>query len=245
MSALLSIKPKNMHGNNCVWLNQVCQKCEIFYSQFRMCTGIAAPEEGLPCKWLSWQCIEKASDNVIEKTSAERQGDHQDGEEDNRAEEKPKILYLPYVKGLSETIQRVDRRICEDSVQITWHTKGDPNEGKVKDTRGQQDRHHVPDPLPRLRIIVHKWNWRTLKKRITEHKAAGRRGDRNNGVAMHAWDHQHQVDTEGAKIIDSESHYMKGRVLEAIWIHNTRTNSNLDCGLSLNQIWTPFLSHQT
>ena len=25
---LLPIKPKNIHGNNHVWLNQVCQKCE-------------------------------------------------------------------------------------------------------------------------------------------------------------------------------------------------------------------------
>ena len=83
---------------------------------------------------------------------------------------------------------------------------------------------------------------RTLKKRITEHKAAVRRGDKNNGVAVHTWEQQHHVNWEGAKVINSEQHYTKRRVLEAIWIHKTKINSNLDCGLSLNQIWTPFLS---
>ena len=29
---MLSIKPKNIHGNNRVWLSQVCKKCSIFLS---------------------------------------------------------------------------------------------------------------------------------------------------------------------------------------------------------------------
>ena len=81
-----------------------------------------------------------------------------------------------------------------------------------------------------------------MKKRIAWHKAAVRRGDKNNEVAVHAWEQQHHVDWERGKIIDSEQHYTKRRVLEAIWIHKTNINSNLDCGLSLNQIWTLFLS---
>ena len=82
---------------------------------------------------------------------------------------------------------------------------------------------------------------RTLKKRETEHKAAVRRGDDNNGVVLHARQKQHRGDWEGTKIIEQEQHYTKRRVLEAIWIHKIKNNSNLDCGLSLNRIWTPFL----
>ena len=37
-------------------------------------------------------------------------------------------------------------------------------------------------------------------KRMTEHKLAVGRGDTNNGTAVHAWDAQHLVDWEGAKI---------------------------------------------
>ena len=37
---------------------------------------------------------------------------------------------------------------------------------------------------------------------------------RKNGVAVHAWDEGHRVDWEGAKILESEPHYPKRRVLE-------------------------------
>ena len=41
-------------------------------------------------------------------------------------------------------------------------------------------------------------------------------------------------DWEGAEILESEPHYLKRRVLEAILIKKTNKNSNLDCGLVLN-----------
>ena len=41
----------------------------------------------------------------------------------------------------------------------------------------------------------------TLQKRLVEHKAAVRRGDTNNGIAVHAWDHQHRVDWEKASVL--------------------------------------------
>ena len=81
---------------------------------------------------------------------------------------------------------------------------------------------------------------RSLGKRITEHKYAVKMGDQKNGVAVHAWDEGHRVDWEGAKILESEPHYLKRRVLESIWIKKTSRNSNLDCGLVLNQTWLPY-----
>ena len=33
---------------------------------------------------------------------------------------------------------------------------------------------------------------------------------------MHAWDEGHRVDWEGTKILESEPHYLKGKVLEAL-----------------------------
>ena len=83
---------------------------------------------------------------------------------------------------------------------------------------------------------------RTLQKRLMEHKAAVRRGDTNNGIAVHAWDHQHRVDRENASVLKQEPGYWKRRVLEAIEIQRHAENTNLDCGLTLNSIWTPFLT---
>ena len=62
-------------------------------------------------------------------------------------------------------------------------------------------------------------------------------GDWKNGVAVHACDEGHSVEWEGAKILESEPHYLKRRVLEAIWVNR---NSNLDCHLVLKQTWLPY-----
>ena len=83
---------------------------------------------------------------------------------------------------------------------------------------------------------------RNLQKRLTEHKAAVRRGDRNNGIAVHAWDHDHRVDWEAARVLEQEPRYWKRQTLEAIHIMRHGNTTNLDCRLMLNSIWTPFLT---
>ena len=55
-------------------------------------------------------------------------------------------------------------------------------------------------------------------KRITEHKLAVKCGDRNNSIAVHAWDTQHHVNWEGAKVRETEPNTWKRKVLEAIHI---------------------------
>ena len=80
---------------------------------------------------------------------------------------------------------------------------------------------------------------RSLRKRISEHKYAVKSNDRKNGVAVHAWDNQHRPDWDAAEILEREPHFMKRRVLEAIWIQKTSLNSNLDCGLTLSESWAP------
>ena len=67
---------------------------------------------------------------------------------------------------------------------------------------------------------------RTLQKRLVEHKAAVRRGDTNNGIAVHAWEHQHRVDWENASVLKQEPGYWKRRVLEAIEIQRHAENTN-------------------
>ena len=82
---------------------------------------------------------------------------------------------------------------------------------------------------------------RSLERRITEHKYAVKTGDGKNGVAVHAWDEEHRMDWEGAKSLEYKPNYWKRRVLEAIWIKKTSINSNLDCGLTLNQTWLAYI----
>ena len=81
---------------------------------------------------------------------------------------------------------------------------------------------------------------RSLQRRITEHKHAVKTNDRRNGIAVHAWDRQHQPDWKATEILEIEPHYWKRRVLEAIWIQKTPRNCNLDCGLTLNEAWATY-----
>ena len=73
------------------------------------------------------------------------------------------------------------------------------------------------------------------------HKAAVRRGDRNNGIAVHAWDEAHRVDWEGAKIREIEQQLWKRKALEAVHIHTQPTASSLDRGMALSDVWLPFI----
>ena len=63
-----------------------------------------------------------------------------------------------------------------------------------------------------------------------------------NGIAIHAWEEQHRVNWDEASVLVQEPRYWTRRVLEAIEIHRHANNINLDCGLSLNPIWTLYLS---
>ena len=54
-------------------------------------------------------------------------------------------------------------------------------------------------------------------------------------MVLHLWDEGHRVDWEGMNILESEPHYLKRRVLEAICTRKTSRNSNLGHGLALTQ----------
>ena len=82
---------------------------------------------------------------------------------------------------------------------------------------------------------------RSLQERLKVHKYAVKIANMNNSIAAHAWNHQHQVDWDSAKVKMFEQHLWKCKVLEAICIRETEENNNLDCGLNMNQVWSPLL----
>ena len=74
---------------------------------------------------------------------------------------------------------------------------------------------------------------RTLKKRLKEHDYAVRREDPKNKIAVHAWENDHRVNWEAAKVRRVEK---KRKVLEAILTKRERLSSNLDCELQLSTV---------
>jgi len=84
---------------------------------------------------------------------------------------------------------------------------------------------------------------RTLKKWLAEHKQAVRRFDGKNGIAVHVHQHDHNIDWEGARVVENEPFYWRRRILEAIRINSHPSTMNLDCGLHLSNLWRPFLDN--
>ena len=56
------------------------------------------------------------------------------------------------------------------------------------------------------------------------------KGDMNNGIATHAWDKEHRVVWESARVRTVETNYCRRRVSQTLHIKKQDT-SNLDCGL--------------
>ena len=67
-----------------------------------------------------------------------------------------------------------------------------------------------------------------LRKRLSEHKNGVKKHDTKNGIAVHSWTSQHQVNWEAAKTREVEGNYWRRRLLEAVHIHREQHTSNLD-----------------
>ena len=161
---------------------------------------------------------------------------------DEDDEEKPKRLFLPYVKGVSERIEKV---CCKLNVKTVFKSHGTLRQSlmRVKNRRPVELRRGVVYEVPcgACNKMYVGETGRSLHERLKEHKYAVKTANMNNGIAAHAWNHQHPVDWASAKVRAFEQHLWKRRVLEAICIKETKENSNLDCGLILNQAWSPLL----
>ena len=70
-----------------------------------------------------------------------------------------------------------------------------------------------------------------------EHHRAVNVSDANNGIAVHANEHDHPVDWSSAKILHKETNFIKRKVVEALHISETKHTMNLDQGLRLNPTW--------
>ena len=160
-------------------------------------------------------------------------------ETEDNSSSTPPTLFLPYVRHLSEKIQSVCRKIgvrttfksYETLRQLLMNMKTKTPELKKKQIVyrilvgivKQYTSENLGGPYRNeSQSIYTQWKWMTEK----------------DGVAVHAWDNDHQPDWDAAEVVEKEPHDLKRRVLEAIWIQKMPQNCNLDCGLSLSETWT-------
>ena len=148
------------------------------------------------------------------------------------AQDQP-TLHLPYVKGISERIERVCRYLGTKS---NFKSRGTLREALV----------HIKQPQPALKKkgVVHQVPCADCDcvyigetGRAMKHRGAMKRKDSKNGNAVHASKTQHKVDWEAATVKQVEMNYTRRKIIEPIHIKKQKVTSNLDCGHSLSSIW--------
>ena len=146
----------------------------------------------------------------------------------------PKFLHLPYVRGVSERIERKCRRL---GIRTTFKSKGTLREAlvKTKDPQPEWKKKGVVYQVPcaECESVYIGETGRTLEKRISEHKGAVKRHD--------AWTKQHTVNWQAATVKHVETNHSRRKTIEALHIHLQQETSNLDCGRTLSPVWHPLL----
>ncbi len=163
-------------------------------------------------------------------------------EEDNQPEERPTILYTPYIRGTSEKLEKACAPLGVKTVfkpQRTMRQLLVRVKERIPPENQREVVYEVPCKDCELKYIGE--TKRSLKTRMAEHKYAVRRGDERNGIAVHVHQLQHSIDWESARVRMTARGYWNRRTLEAIQIRSEQRTMNLDCGLHISPIWNPLL----
>ena len=156
--------------------------------------------------------------------------------------EEPKVLCLPYVRWLSEKLEKVCAPLGIKAVFKPSNTL-------------RQSLVHVKKRLPeeKKRSVVYQVPYkgcdqvyigetrRNLKIRLAEHRQAVRQVDDKNRIAVHVQTCNHSIDWEGARVEQVITNYWKRRTAEAILIRQQSPTMNLDRRLHLPSVWNPIL----
>ena len=180
-----------------------------------------------------------------EKQPAQQNDETEEEEEDEtqQEEERKKRLFIPYIKGVSEKIERVCHPL---GVKVVCKSQNTLRQMlmKVKSTRPDEQKKSVVYEVPcaDCNCVYVGEMGRSLEIRLKEHKYALKTKDTKNGIAVHATTNEHDVNWEAAKVVTFEQHLIQRKVLESLHINKQTNTSNLDSGYTLSPIWKPLLA---
>ena len=158
-------------------------------------------------------------------------------------EERQKVIFLPYVHALSQKIEKICRPLGIKTIFKSSNTLRQYLV-YVKISIPDEKKNGVVYEVPCMdceQVYIGETG-RTMQKRVTEHKTAVRKYDKNNGIEVHAWRADHRIDWEAARVRARAPQYWKRMVVEALQIQQQRSRMNLDCDLDISSIWKPFLT---
>ena len=153
---------------------------------------------------------------VLSKTPPSRSKDEDENDRSTTDTERPKVLCLPYVQGMSERIERGCQQLGVRAVFKLGH-KLRQSLMRVKTTVEEEMRKGVVYEVPcgeHDQVCIGETG-RNLKDRLKEYQYAVNKKNMKNRIPAHACQQQHTVDWSAAKVRFTEQHYWKRKVLEA------------------------------
>ena len=122
-------------------------------------------------------------------------------------EERQKVIFLPYVHSLSQKIEKICRPLGIKTIfkssntlrQSLVHVKN-----SIPDERKKGVVYEIPC-MDCEQVYIGETG-RTMQKRVTEHKTAVRKYDKNNGIAVHAWNGLGgcQSESKGSSVLEEK-----------------------------------------
>ena len=163
---------------------------------------------GLPIQWLLVKVTEpflkKKKRN--EQTADQQRPDDYTNSEGQENTKKKRTLYLPYVRGVSEKVERTCRSINNQEYRIrkvfqpvyTIQHMLTKVKIKLSDDKKKSLVYEIPcQDWEHLYVGETK---KTLKRCIVDHEQAMKKFGEKNGVAVHANTHDHHMNWEEAKV---------------------------------------------
>ena len=178
--------------------------------------------------------------NGYPRTIIQRVLRKQKSTEADPSNEDKKILSLPYIRGLSENLQRTCRPLGITVVHKSNSTlRCILMKVKTPISRDQAKGVIYRIPCECGQEYIGETS-KSIHERIAEHRRSVRRGDTNNSIAVHVQTTDHIIKWENAEVLQREQHKTRRKIKEAMYIQTSRC-MNLDQGMSLDPIWNDII----
>ena len=159
-------------------------------------------------------------------------------QQDRESRKQPPIG-LPYIKGISEPLQRIFKK---HGVAI-YHKPINTLRQMLVHPKDKTNKEQKTGVVYKIDCITCKGTYigetaRTLGKRLDEHKKLS-----SSAVKEHQDNTGHEIDWRNVKIVGKEEHWLKRKIKESITIRREKPSLNRDQGWDLPTIFCNLLSH--
>lgn len=126
---------------------------------------------------------------------------------------KERILYLPYVKGLSEKIEKMCRSTKSHRVKVVFKPVRTIRKTLMKVRTECWTTRRQWLSMRSLAVTANRYTWVRPREHSRHALVSTSKGfDHNNGVAVHVHKYDHHIDWNRAKTVATEQYYWKRRV---------------------------------